>query len=107
MTKEELNEKLAELYGEDGGYEIVNENKYSDSITTLLIDDSARMFELAIEQKLAIAHVIDYGSGEFYAVDVTSRKSNECAEYQYHESPLAAALHAIALALVKLAESKS
>ena len=104
MTKEELNEKLAELYGEDGGYEIVNENKYSDSITTLLIDDWNRLMPLAIKNKLSVLPIDDscmtilYGEGSELSEKIMNKD---------HESPEAAAKYAIALALVKLAESKS
>ena len=112
MTKLELNNKLAELYGEDGSYEIVNENKYSDSITTLLIDDWNRLMPLTLTHGLSI-ELDSIVSNDFVKKDyVLVREklawvnSDDPVYFKDYESIEDAARFAIAKALVKLAESK-
>ena len=88
MNKQELNNKLAELYG--------LEPKLGK---TYLIDDSARLFDLAVQHKIgfvAMNNIVLAGKD-----DIGSK-----ASYREHESPQAAARYAIALALIKLAEIK-
>ena len=104
MTKEELSNNLAELYGEYGGYEIVNENKYSDSITTLLIDDWNRLMPLSLEHDVWIQ---PYNSLGFIYAHARKDVIFDKVFYKDHESPEDAAKYAVAMALVKLAESKS
>ena len=95
MTKLELNEKLAELYGIKPyfqtivGFDINEGNVYA---YLPLIDDSARMFDLAIEQNICAC-------GKFDSI-----RNN--ALLKDHETTQAAARFAIALALVELKESK-
>ena len=105
MTKQELNKKLADLYG------LHEAEMYEDNLVHL-IDDSSRMFELMIDNKIAFEL-----SGLFYISGVeqeyvAARKigvwpNRVIAFLKDHETPQAAARFAIALALVKLAESKS
>ena len=88
MNKQELNNKLAELYG--------LEPKLGK---LYLIDDSARLFDLAVQHKIgfvAMNNIVLAGKD-----DIGSK-----ASYREHESPQAAARYAIALALIKLKESK-
>ena len=104
MTKLELNDKLARLYGEDSGYEIVNENKYSDSITTLLIDDWNGLMPLALKQQLHI-EIYNWFVSVCHVRD-DKPSFNFDAEFKDHESPEDAVRYAIAMTLVKFAESK-
>ena len=93
MSKEKINEKLEELYGLEP---CLSEPKLGK---LYLIDDSARLFDLAVQQKIgfvAMNNIILAGKD-----DVGSK-----ASYREHESPQAAAKYAIAMALVKLKESK-
>ena len=107
MTKLELNNKLAELYNLDKGYEYVNENLYSDSITTLLIDDWNSLMDLAVGNGICI----DFTNDEEYISAFSVRNNNinsnifdeQCSD---HKSPQAATRFAIAMALVKVAEDK-
>ena len=88
MNKQDLNNKLAELY------------ELEPRLGKLhLIDDSARMFELAVQHKIgfvAMNNIVLAGKD-----DIGSK-----ASYREHESPQAAARYALAMALIKLAEIK-
>ena len=88
MNKQELNNKLAELYG--------LEPKLGK---LYLIDDSARLFDLAVQHKIgfvAMNNIVLAGKD-----DIGSK-----ASYREHESPQAAARYALAMALIKMKESK-
>ena len=88
MNKQELNNKLAELYG--------LEPKLGK---LYLIDDSARLFDLAVQHKIgfvAMNNIVLAGKD-----DIGSK-----ASYREHESPQAAARCALAMALIKMKESK-
>ena len=88
MNKQDLNNKLAELY------EL--EPKLGK---TYLIDDSARLFDLAVQHKIG-----------FVAMNnnvLAGRDSIQIVQhYSDHESPQAAARYAIAMALIEMKESK-
>ena len=113
MTKLELNDKLAGLYNLPSKKEELTYWKERDEYTLtdyeyadiLLIDDSARMFDLAVKNKIDLVH---YGDG----VEARYEIKNDCFYYREgaiyidHESPQAAARYAIAMALIKLAEGK-
>ena len=100
MNKQELNKKLADLYG------LHEAEMYEDNLIHL-IDDSARMFGLLVEHKLSIIFypfgVLIYEKTDEYwnLIDEVS------ADFKDHENPQAAVRFAIALYLVTLAESKS
>ena len=114
LSKQELNEKLAELY-KIQPYVLLH---FSQPMTgrllppamILLIDDSARMFDLMIEHNILIEFAwVNLGDidDKYY----TARKKNSVGATDIifvkdHESQQAAARFAIAMALVKLAESK-
>ena len=103
MKKLELNDKLAELYGLDSGYTYVNENKYSDSITTLIIDDWSVLMDLAVDKNINYICSKNYG---YCKVGFNFIGWETKADYKDHESPQAATRFAIAMALVKLKEDK-
>ena len=88
MNKQELNNKLAELYD------------LKPKLGKLyLIDDSARLFDLAVHHKIgfvAMNNIVLAGKD-----DIGSK-----ASYSDHESPQAAARYALAMALIKMKESK-
>ena len=88
MNKQELNNKLAELYD------------LKPKLGKLyLIDDSARLFDLAVQHKIgfvAMNNIVLAGKD-----DIGSK-----ASYREHESPQAAARYALAMALIKIKESK-
>ena len=92
MNKEELNNKLAELYGLEPKLGKLH-----------LIDDSARMFELALANDIWIQPYNHLGF--IYAHFRCNHELNK-ASYREHESPQAAARYAIAMALIKMKESK-
>ena len=88
MNKEELNNKLAKLYD--------LEPKLGK---LYLIDDSARLFDLSVQHKIgfvAMNNIVLAGKD-----DIGSK-----ASYREHESPQAAARYALAMALIKIKESK-
>lgn len=98
MKKEELNNKLAELYEDKCLY------------ITPLIDNSARMFDLMLKHNL----LLDFAWVNFGGCDLkyyTARLKciyggTDMVFLKDHESESAAARFAIAMALVKLAESE-
>lgn len=108
MTKEELSKRIGELYnvemikgayvGYDGKYGVILKD-------VLLIDDSARMFELAVENGLNISTC---GSENCTVTEMnrTQRyvKDFSVAKYADHPTKLEATLYAIGLALVKKKE---
>ena len=121
MTKLELNNKLAELYGlpknkdfygkstlitRYGKPEIKVETEQSVS-TVLLIDDWSTLMNLAIGQLFTIEQygdmqeVVIQPYHEHHVLDALSIE-----KYSNHESPQAATRFAIAMALVKVAEMK-
>ena len=93
MTKLELNDKLEKIYP-------LSEADMCEDNQIPLIDDSARMFDLMVEHRIGTVPM----TNNFLACthDIESR-----ANYSAYESPQDAARVAIAMALVKLAESKS
>ena len=114
MTKQELNEKLIDLYGLKHLFQTFagfDENRNILYGYMQIIDDSARMFDLMIEHDIFLDFFWDNinevkpkyytarQKGVFRSVDMIFLKD--------HETPQAAARYAIAMALVKLAESKS
>ena len=63
--------ELIELSGKVGkAYKILPCWNYSDDAKeiTWLHEDSARCFELAVENNLPIEHVYDYATGEYFTV---------------------------------------
>ena len=106
MTKLELNDKLAELYGLVGthkyisGIDIIEGNIYS---YYFLIDDWSRLMNLAVDNDIWVQSV-----KEMFVVYAHKRGTIEFEEvlFKDHESPQAATKFAIAMALVKLAEDK-
>ena len=88
MNKQDLNNKLAELY------------ELEPKLGKLyLIDDSARLFDLAVHHKIGFVAMNN--------IVLAGRDSIQIVQhYSDHESPQAAARYAIALALIELAESK-
>ena len=97
MTKLEINNKLAELYPEIANSILEASIKLPKGY--LLIDDSGRIFDLAIKYKIGTVPMLHIFLAGNTGVEI---KEN----YSDHESPQAAARYAIALALIKLAESK-
>ena len=88
MNKEELNNKLAELYD--------LEPKLGK---LYLIDDSAWLFDLAVQHKIGFVAMNN--------IVLAGRDSIQIVQhYSDHESPQAAARYAIAMALIKMKESK-
>ena len=92
MNKQELNNKLAELYG--------LEPKLGK---LYLIDDSARMFELALTNDIWIQPYNHLGF--IYAHCRCNHEVNKTL-YKDHESIEAAARYAIAMALIELKGKK-
>ena len=92
MNKQDLNNKLAELYQLDSYINPLGLGK------SYLIDDSARLFDLAVQHKIgfvAMNNIVLAGKD-----DIGSK-----ASYREHESPQAAARYALAMALIELKES--
>ena len=92
MNKQDLNNKLAELYDLEPFLSQPRLGKL------YLIDDSAKLFDLAVQQKIsfvAMNNIVLAGKD-----DIGSK-----ASYREHESPQAAARYAIALALIKMKQS--
>ena len=104
MNKSELNNKLAKLYGIAGthkricGIDSKEGNIYAYD---LLIDDWNRLMDLAVHERLNIYMNLDI-------VTCTNDKDVvEISEFMSdHESPQAATKYAIAMALVRVNESK-
>ena len=91
MNKQELNNKLAELY------EL--EPKLGK---TYLIDDSARMFDLSVQYSVDINYINDY---DFVVADIKINDEKfvrASSEYKDHKTPSDAAKYAIAMALIEL-----
>ena len=108
MTKLELNDKLAKMYG----FETFNVKSGPDILLNnqpCVIDSSSVMFHLMVEHKIILDYVEVY-IGSVMHEHVTARKIGVCdgesVPVKDHGSRKAAAKYAIALALVKLAESK-
>ena len=106
MTKRELNDKLAELYGITAYspiHGLPDTEGYVPISVNLLIDDSARMFELAITHDIWIKP-----SSFFRLVYAHHRKSPEHRPefYEDHESPQAATRYTIAIELIRLKGEK-
>ena len=96
ITKQELNNKLTELY-------VVAPYFYNHNPYMLLIDDSARMFDLMIEHDIWVQ---PYHSLGFVYAHARKDVIFDKVYFKDHESPQASAKYAGAMALVKLAESK-
>ena len=113
MTKQELSERIAELYGvEIYGYVAITRHapprsKRADvvkPVKTLLLDDTERMFKLAVEHGFCIEQSHD----EMAIIVFSVRHLNKFTSVNvlYHPTKLEATLWAIGLALVEKAESK-
>ena len=75
-----------------------------------LIQDSWRMFELAVDNDLRIRQADESAEIFYYSFDEKEQEGrwiSVSAKHKDHESKVAAARYAIAMALVKLAESKN
>ena len=112
MTKLELNENLALLYGinsKKSFWRLDPDVGKSFHTITLLIDDSARMFELMIEHKVQILNTKLWFQAkvELPTIILSQEWILHKEHFKDHETQQAAARFAIAMALVKLAESKS
>jgi hypothetical protein len=115
MNKQELSRRIAELYGIEPAQGYVDKSKLGmterwgktdygeDLIRGWLIDDTARMFELAVEHDI------------YYTITTTLNLKKSRAwykdgyvdeEHRNHPTKLEATLWAIGLALVKKGESK-
>ena len=90
--KQELNYKLADLHK-------IEPASYVGSHYTYLIDDWNRLMPLAILNNIGF---VAMNTIVLAGIDEIEAKEN----YSDHESPEAAARYAIAMALVKLKESK-
>ena len=101
MNKLELNDKLASLYPEIA--RLLEDAKSELSYIYYIVDDSKIMFELALANDIWIQPFNNLGFIYAHARRVVIFDK---IFYKDHESPLAASLYAIAMALVKLAESK-
>ena len=101
--KLELNDKLASLYGLDSSI-MTDYDIYGNDFEVLLIDDSARMFDLMIENKLSVLTMDDGCMTLHYKED---SELSEKFMNKDHETTQAAARYAIGMALIKLAEDKS
>ena len=89
MSKEKINEKLEELYGLEP---CVSQPKLGK---LYLIDDSARLFDLAVQHKIGFVAMNN--------VFLAGCDSIEIIEYYSgHETPSDAAKYAIAMALIEL-----
>ena len=102
MNKLELNEKLARLYGVEETkfyYDMISDGSFWENEVSL-IDDWNRLMPLALSNKIVI---------EAMNTLVLAGRDNigSNASYSDHESIEAAARYALAMALVKLAKSKS
>ena len=97
MTKLELNDKVAELYGE---LNFKYASKYLN-IKIFLIDDWSRLMGLAVDNGICI-HI--YEDCVMCAKPYSMMPTKEF--YENHESPQATTKYAIAMALVKSAEDK-
>lgn len=99
MTKEELSKRIGELYGVDmrrgvyagydGKYGVIEKDVW-------LIDDTARMFELAVENGISFENglMVVARVDKIFVVESLAN----------HPTKLEATLYAIGLALVKKAE---
>ena len=113
MNKLELNEKLAELYNinsKKSFWRLDTDVGKSFHTITLLIDDSARMFDLMIEHNIVIDSAwisIDGKKSKYYTARlIGTMGAADIVFLKGRETPQAATRYAIAMALVKLAESK-
>ena len=104
MTKLELNDKLAALYPEIA--RLLEDAKSELSYIYYVVDDSARIFDLMFEYQVLTT---------FYPSGVTAYQYQDKygflvgdidADFEDHESIQAAGRYAIAMVLIKLAESK-
>ena len=109
MTKLELNEKLALLYGIEFStmtyYDI-----YGNDFEVLLIDDSATMFDLAVDNDLRIRQTDDGAEVFYYSFDEGEQEGRWIsikAKYKDHGTKQSATRYAGAMALVKLAEKQN
>jgi hypothetical protein len=117
MTKQELSERIAELYGIEPAQGYVDKSKLGmterwgktdygeDLIRGWLIDDTARMFELAVEHEIFIECWDTEAQAICWAEGISENFSFKCY-HQDHPTKLEATLWAIGLALVKKGESK-
>ena len=114
MNKLELNEKLIELYGLKSlfqafaGFDVNRDVVYG---YIQIIDDSEIMFDLMVEHDIFLDFFwlnIDEVKPKYYTARQKGVfRSIDMILLKDHENQQAAARFAIALALVKLAESKS
>ena len=115
MTKQELSDKLAGLYGIKPyfqtivGFDVNEGNVYAD---LLLIDDWNALMPLVLKNKVSLhfAEVFN-AKGANKEFVYTSKTGvwiiHDSAYFEDHESPEDAASFVLAMALVKLAERKS
>ena len=103
LSKQELNEKLELIYP-------LSEADMCEDNQIPLIQDSWRMFELAVDNDLRIRQADESAEIFYYSFDEKEQEGrwiSVSAKHKDHESKVAAARYAIAMALVKLAESKN
>jgi len=118
MTKQELNDKLAKAYGVDVRGSILNK-KQSIPLLVLLIDDTARIMELAFEHNVMPQIVSGLVHGTFqyddrehilikmnkFNKETSFKESNDVrVAIEEHPTKKDAILWAVSLALLKKAE---
>ena len=109
MTKIELNDKLAELYGIDGTHKLIcgidSVSNRPIFVDDLLIDDWSRLMDLAVDNGINIAFTPDEEYVKSFSVRAEFNKIYNYSQLvSDHESPQDAVMFSIAMALVKLAE---
>lgn len=101
MNKQQLSERIAGLYSVPASIKPFRTHHLFDTVPVLLIDDTARMFELAVENDV---YYQQYHKGVMGLFDELPL-NDECYEvYTDHATKLEATLYAIGMALVKKAE---
>ena len=105
MTKLELNEKLDKLYGLESSI-LTDHDIYGNDFEVLLIDDSARMFDLMFEYQVLTTFYPSGVTAYQYQDEYGFLVGDIDADFKDHESIQAAGRYAIAMVLTELAESK-
>jgi predicted oxidoreductase len=112
MNKEQLSERIAELYNVDAKISSSYDNRYLENghyqyeeifTETWLIDDTARMFELAVRHGISVDADNREASTAYIKVKGYIKHSID-AIHANHANKLEATLYAIGMALVKKAE---
>ena len=109
MTKIELNEKLAKLYGIEKlriSFEDDGERPAPIIVKILLIDDWSRLMNLAVDNKVFDIFECRQTDSYFSLRNRENFQNLQIFMNKEHESPQAATKYAIAMALVKLKEGK-